>query len=388
MPPDQTQTATAATWALLIGNLLIGTGVQLPIGLLDLIAADLGVTATAAGRIVFVGGVVVGFGAPLLAWATSRLDRRLLLSAALAIYAAGHLAAALAPGLGAQLALRALTMIGAAVFTPQAASTVALLVPPAERARAIAFIFIGWSLAAIAGLPLGRLAGALIGWRETYLIMGLASLAGAGWVWLALRPRLFTAPISLAAWAEVLRRPVLVAVLVVTLLALSGQFVLFSYATPLMTGSFHILPGAVAGVFLAMGATGILGNIVAGRLVRFTGIEATVHLALALIGAGLAVMLAFWGHAAAFVAGVALTGLGGFALNSMQQSRLVALAPERAAATVALNTAMAYLGQALGSSTGGWIMGQGASPVMMAAALAFILAAGAVSATLGRRRGF
>ena len=55
--------------------------------------------------------------------------------------------------------------MGAAIFTPQAASTVGLLVPLEKRAGAIAFIFIGWSAASVAGIPLGTLLSAAFGWR-------------------------------------------------------------------------------------------------------------------------------------------------------------------------------------------------------------------------------
>ena len=48
------------------------------------------------------------------------------------------------------LLVRVVTSVGAAVFTAQAASAAALLVPPQERGRAIAFVFLGWSVAASA----------------------------------------------------------------------------------------------------------------------------------------------------------------------------------------------------------------------------------------------
>ena len=52
-------------------------------------------------------------------------------------------------------------------------------------------------------------------------------------------------------------------------------------------------------------------------------------------------------------------GLAHFSSNSLQQSRLVALAPHLAAATVALNTSVVYLGQSLGSIVGGRLVDAG-----------------------------
>ena len=46
--------------------------------------------------------------------------------------------------------VRAATVLGAAVFTPQAAAAVGFMAPPAQRGRAITFIFLGWSVASVA----------------------------------------------------------------------------------------------------------------------------------------------------------------------------------------------------------------------------------------------
>src|SRR5690606_27063999 len=155
-----------APWALLLGHLMIGTGFILPIGILHHIAEDLGVTVATAGALMWAAGVTLAIGAPTMAWVTSRFDRRRLLATALAAYVVGHGASALATDFGWLLGSRLLTLVGAAIFSAQAAATVALMVPPARRAAAIAFVFIGWSVAAAATVPLTSWVGAVAGWRS------------------------------------------------------------------------------------------------------------------------------------------------------------------------------------------------------------------------------
>jgi predicted MFS family arabinose efflux permease len=53
--------------------------------------------------------------------------------------------------------------------------------------------------------------------------------------------------------------------------------------------------------------------------------------------------------------GVFLVGMGLPSSNTMQQARLVAQAPDLATATVALNTSLIYVGQAIGSASGGFL---------------------------------
>ena len=52
-------------------------------------------------------------------------------------------------------------------------------------------------------------------------------------------------------------------------------------------------------------------------------------------------------------------GLGMFASNSAQQARLIHIEPKLAAGSVALNTSSMYLGQAVGSAGGAWLIAEG-----------------------------
>jgi MFS transporter, DHA1 family, inner membrane transport protein len=371
MPAPDTKTTL---WALLLGNLVIGTGVLLPAGMLTAFMTDFSVDADRAGQLMVVGGLVVGIGAPLLAGWTSRIDRRHLLSFALALYAIGHVGATLTADFTALLVLRAITVIGAAIFTPQAAATVGLIVPAAGRAGAIAFIFIGWSLASVAGIPLGSLLADTIGWQNTCIGLAALSAATAAIVWRTVPQGLVTPRIDLAAWGRVLRNPILIIVLCVTLLSMAGQFTLFTYLSPVLKGPYGASANAVAATFLIVGGLGVLGNFVGARVAGRLGVARTIGIALGLMATGLVVIAVGYGNLPVFLIGGCLWGFGGFASNSLQQSRLVALAPPLASATVALNTSVVYLGQSLGSAAGGQLVGDHGA-VMPWAGAAFLLAA-------------
>ena len=170
-------------WALLFGNFVIGCGVMVVVGTLNDIAQSLSVSIAVAGQLVAVAAVVMCFGAPLLAGWVGGFDRRLLLAGALAWYAIGHALCALAPGYDALLAVRALTVLGAAVFTPQAAAAIGAMAPPAQRGRAITFIFIGWSIASVLGMPSSAWLGDTFGWRSAFLAIAALGAIGAAWVW-------------------------------------------------------------------------------------------------------------------------------------------------------------------------------------------------------------
>jgi MFS transporter, DHA1 family, inner membrane transport protein len=376
-------------WMLMLGNFIIGTGILLPAGLLNDFTADFQITASRAGLLLFVGGLVVGIGAPTLAALTSRIERRPLLVAALCLYAAGHAAAALAPSFELQLVLRAVTVIGAAVFTPQAASTVGLLVPADKRAGAIAFIFIGWSAASVAGIPLGSLLSHAFGWRAVYGLMAGLSLLAALCVWLSIKPKLFVTPLSLAAWKETLSSPLLWLVFAVTLLSMSAQFSMFGYIAKILKDGFAASPQTISIMFAVVGLSGVIGNMIASRVVARLGIDPVIAVALLSLCVGFGSFASFWGQIGPAMLAAVFWGLGSFSSNSLQQSRLVALAPHLAAATVALNTSVVYLGQSIGSVAGGRMIDSGEMTATPFVALGFMLAALALSVLaerLTRRR--
>lgn len=375
---------TAALWMLLFGNFIIGTGILLPAGLLNDFTADFSISASKAGMMLFVGGLVVGIGAPVFAAITSKIERRYILTAALLLYAVGHAAAALAPSFELQLFIRAVTVVAAAVFTPQAASTVGLLVPPEKRAGAIAFIFIGWSAASVAGIPLGTLLSDAFGWRAVYSVMAGLSVLAALCVWFTLRPKLFVTPLNLAAWRETFSSPLLWLVFVVTLFSMSAQFTMFSYIAPILRDGFAATPAMISIMFAVVGVAGVTGNTIASRVVTKFGIDRVIAIGLLSLCVGFLGFIVFWGQIwPAMVAGV-FWGLGSFSSNSLQQSRLVALAPHLAAATVALNTSVVYLGQSVGSVAGGRMIDAGHITWTPMVALAFMVVAVALSLSAER----
>lgn len=368
-----------ALWALLFGNLVIGTGVLLPAGMLNTLTIDLNVSAASAGLLMTVGGIVVGFGAPLLAGITSKIDRRFLLCAALFLYVVGFAASAFVTDLNLLLVMRALTVVGAAIFTPQAAATVGLLVPMEKRGAAIGFIFIGWSLASVFGIPLGALLGDAIGSKATFALMAAFAAFAAMTVLVYVPAGLKVQALQLSSWLQVMRSPKIILVLLVTLCGLSGQFAVFTYLAPILRSSYGVSANTIAMIFFVSGVAGVLGNILATRKIGSLGIDRTIVIALLSVASGLAIVAIGWGNAIAFVIGASLWSAGGFAANSVQQSRLVAIAPALASATVALNSSFVYFGQSVGSAVGGTLIAHGAGPSMPLAGLAFILAGIALS---------
>ena len=304
-------------------------------------------------------------GSPVTAWLTSRIERRTLLTATLAILALGNVASAFAPDYASLLAIRLVMLAVGALYTPQAAGTAALIVPAEKRGSTIAYIFLGWSLAAAIGLPLIALIASRYGWRAVY--GGIGVIGCISFLLLAWRlPRgLIGAPVDLKTWTDVGRNRLIVLLLLITTLQMSGQFVVFTFMGPLLTKLTQADADGIGLVFLIYGVFGFIGIAIATRIVDSWGAYKSSLLFTGLILTGIAGWALSAGIYPLMACSVAIWGLGFASTNSMQQVRLVAAAPALASASVSLNTSVLYIGQAVGSAIGGmlyardWLHGSG-----------------------------
>jgi len=339
----------------MLGNVVTGCSVLAPAGMLGELASGLDVSIRTAGLLITFGAIVLCVGSPVTAWLTSRIERRTLLTATIAVLALGNFASALAPDYASLLAIR-LVMLGVgALYTPQAAGAGALIVPEEKRGSTIAYIFLGWSLAAAVGLPAITFIASRYGWQAVYGAIGLIGcLSFLLLVW-RLPRGLMGAPVDLKTWTAIGRNPMILSLLLITTLQMSGQFVVFTYMGPLLARLTGAGPDPIALVFACYGACGVIGTFIGSRIVDSWGAWRTSLLFMWVLLAGLAGWALTAGIYPLMAVSVAIWGIGFASTNSMQQVRLVGAAPALASASVSLNTSALYIGQATGSAIGGFL---------------------------------
>jgi DHA1 family inner membrane transport protein len=342
-----------APTALMLGNFVTGCSVIGPAGMLSELSAGLDVSIRDAGLLITFGAVVLCIGSPLTAWLTSRIERRTLLISTLAVFAITNVASALAPNYATLLAIRLVMLAIGALYTPQAAGTAGLIVPLERRGSTIAYIFLGWSLAAAVGLPLVTFIASRYGFRAAY--GSISVVACLSFVLLAWRlpGGLLGEPVDLKTWGHVGRNPMILLLLLITTLQMSGQFVVFTFMGPLLAKLTGAGPDAVGLVFAIYGVFGFIGIAIATRIVDSWGAYKSSLLFTTLLLAGVSGWAFSAGNYLLMALSVAVWGLGFASTNSMQQVRLVTAAPALASASVSLNTSVLYVGQAVGSAIGG-----------------------------------
>lgn len=359
----------------MIGNFVTGVGLLGPTAMLSELSAGLGVTIREAGLLITFGAVMLCICSPLMSWLTSRIERRTMLIGVIAVVAICNLASAFATNYTMLLAIRLVMCIAAAPYTPQAAGVVGMLVPPAKRGSSVAYVFLGWTLAAAVGLPMVTFIASRYGWREVYACVGMLSCISLALLVWRIPRGLFGAPVDLSTWSSLARNRLVLLLLTITTLQIAGQFSIFTFMAPLLerlAGAGH---DAAASVFAIYGVCGFLGIMTATRIVDQWGALRTSVLSTSLVLAGMSVWTFGAGHLAAMALGVAIWGLGFGAITSMQQVRLITAAPAAGAAAISLNTSMLYVGQAIGSGIGGVLFAGGYFHASGFVAIAFLATA-------------
>ena len=239
------------------------------------------------------------------------------------------------------------------LYTPQAAGTAALIVSAEKRGSTIAYIFLGWSLAAAVGLPLITFVASHYGWRAVYGGIGVIGCLQFPACGVAAAARIGRARVDLKTWTDVARNRMIVVLLLITTVQMSGQFVVFTFMGPLLTKL--TMPARMrSGWSSRSTAYSALSELRSQPALWIPGAPyKTSVLFTFLMLTGLTGWALSAGIYPLMAGSVALWGSGFASTNSMQQVRLVAAAPALASASVSLNTSVLYVGQAVGSAIGG-----------------------------------
>ena len=107
----------------MLGNVVTGCSVLAPAGMLGELSSGLDVSIRTAGLLITFGAIMLCVGSPVTAWLTSRIERRTLLTATLAVLALANFASAFAPDYASLLVIRLVMLAVGALYTPQAAGT-------------------------------------------------------------------------------------------------------------------------------------------------------------------------------------------------------------------------------------------------------------------------
>jgi DHA1 family inner membrane transport protein len=310
--------------ALFVAAFAFGSTEFVIAGVLPQVAGGLNVTIPTAGYLVSGYALGIAVGGPLLTIATGRVARKTLLLCLAVVFTAGQAACAIAPDFASMLALRFAIAVAHGVYFGVAMVVATSLVPEEQRGRAVALVLAGLTVSNIIGVPAGTAIGNIWGWRSTFwamFVLGLAALAAM----IALLPRSVAAaarPPGFMREVRVLGRQQVWTSLIVMLMLMIGQFVPFTYITPMLMEVTGLSETFVPWVLLLVGVGSTFGVFAGGRLADWKLMPALIAMVLvqALV---LVAVYVVSPHPAAMIVALTIWGALNFAIGTAVQTRIL-----------------------------------------------------------------
>ncbi|KAA9130077.1 MFS transporter [Microbacterium caowuchunii] len=393
---SSTRTKGAAMWALLslaIGSFGIGMTEFTVMGLLPEIGQELLPAQWAAnpddaiaqaGWLISLYALGVVVGAPTIAGSVARFPRhRVMIVLALALTVFNALTV-LAPTFELVAASRFLAGLPHGAYFGIGALVAADVLGPGNRAKGVAFVLTGLTIANVVGVPAGTYLGQQFGWRIAFaivaLIFALATAAIAVFV-----PRVPGQPgRTLRAELGVFRIRQVWFALATGSVGFGGFFAVYSYVAPIVTEVAGSPQWAVPLILVVIGLGMTAGNLVGGHLAD-VDLRRTLLWGLGVLALILVVLALTAAWIVALAVSVFLVGFVSAGISPAIQARLMDVSGDNQSIAAALNHSALNLGNSLGAFLGGLVIAAGwgfTMPPWVGAGLALI---GLVIAAIGYR---
>lgn len=348
--------ATLVTWlpvlTLTLCAFVFNTSEFIPIGLLTDIGRDFGTTEAQTGWLVTIYAWVVAILSLPLMLLAAKMECRRLMMLILALFVGSHCLSAVSTSYWMLLISRLGVACSHAIFWSVVSPLAVEVAPKHKRSTALSMVVAGSSIAMIAGLPLGRVLGLYLGWRVTFLAIGLTAALALFCLWRFFPSVESQQAVKLRQVPKLLTQPALLGIYILTPIIMTGNFTVYSYIEPFLAQVTGMVPDHITWVLVAYGAVGIVGSWVFSH---FYDRHPLTFMKAAVVGMALSLLL-MREAATAEVTVFVLCLFWGFAVtlyNLTFQSAIIAAAPTGTAIAMSVFSGIYNVGIGSGALVGG-----------------------------------
>ncbi|OTQ35069.1 sugar transporter [Gilliamella apis] len=340
---------------LALAAFIFNTTEFVPVGLLPNIAESFSMDVAHAGLLLTIYAWAVSLLSLPLTVLTAKMERRKLLIFLFCLFIASHILAGFAWSFYSLMVARIGIACAHAVFWAITTPLAVRLAPNGKKAKAMGFIVVGTSMATVLGIPIGTMIGQLVGWRVTFLCIGvIAFCVMASLIYLLPAvPSMNT--ISLKAIPEVLKRPVLLNIYLLTAIIITGHFTAYTYITPFMLNVGGFSEQIVVSLLLAVGFSGMIGSLIFAKYAEPHPTAILVMPVILLIICLLSLYVCSFSLITAIVQGM-VWGLAITIIGMVMQSKVIDAAPDAADIATSVYSGIYNIGIGGGAFVGSQVL--------------------------------
>ena len=264
---------------LIASSFMLGMSEFIVVGILPDIATDLKVSEVTVGNLVSLFAFVYAPVTPLGSALSARFPRFATHMTLIGVFLAGNLLCAFAPNYAVLMAGRILIALVSGTLVAIAMTYAPDVTTDTFRTKFIAWVFSGFSIASVVGVPVGTWVANAFGWRWAFhLVNALTVVLIIGMV--AVLPRnSHAAKIGfLSQFRLFFDRRIQLGVLDVVCGA-AASYVFYTYLTPIMRDEVHVPEQYLSVGLVIFGAACLWSNLYGGKLAdRGRGVEPLTHI--------------------------------------------------------------------------------------------------------------
>lgn len=349
---------------LIASSFMLGMSEFIVVGILPDIAADLKISEVTVGNLVSLFAFVYAPVTPLGSALSARFPRFATHLTLIGIFLAGNLLCAFAPNYAVLVVARIMIALVSGTLVAVAMTYVPDVTTDRFRTKFIAWVFSGFSIASVVGVPVGTWVANTFGWRWAFHMINVLTIMLIVGMVVALPRNSHIVKIGfLPQFRLFFDRRIQLGVLTVVFGA-AASYVFYTYLTPIMRDEVHVPEQYLSIGLVIFGAACLWSNLYGGKLAdRGRGVEPLTHIrpiycAHAVLMASLVVA-----HWVPVYGALLLVVLGMFMYlqNSASQVLYMDVAsqshPGSLNLAASLNSMSFNIGIALGSAVGGLING-------------------------------
>lgn len=272
----------SAVFSLFMGVISLIAAEFIPISLLTPIAHTLKITEGMAGQTVTAVGIFAVIASLTLAPLTKTINRRFVLLTFSILLIMAHILVAVTPNYTILLIGRCLLGLCVGGFWSMASAVTLQLVTEKDLPRALSIIYAGVSVATIISLPLASYLGALIGWRNIFLLAALLGVVAFIWQFIALPSLPAQQGNSFKSMFLLLKQGWITIGILATILSYGAYHIFFTYLRPFLEHNLALATNTLSLLLFLFGLANCLGTMVAGFIMakKFNATMIVVHLIL------------------------------------------------------------------------------------------------------------